>query len=259
LDANLRRGRLARRACACHTAAVSLEPILLIGAFLAAVLSGATGFGGALLLLPLLTHVLGPALAVPLLTVSQLLGNLARAGLGWREIRWRPVGLFLITSVPAAALGALSFVALPKGAATRVLAAGILAFLALRWLSVKALRPSRSLLLGGGAVVGALSGLIGTAGPFGAAVFLSLELPPQAYVASEAVTAAAMHGVKSVVYGSALDPGPSFWPLAAALGLATIAGTWVGRRVISHAPPRPFAIVVSLLLAGVAVEMLVAG
>ena len=54
----------------------------------------------------------------------------------------------------------------------------------------------------GGGIVGLLSGLVGSAGPLGAAIFLSLGLPPVAYVASEAVTAFVMHGVKIIVISS---------------------------------------------------------
>ena len=58
---------------------------LLIASWLAATISGAAGFGGALLLLPVLTYTVGAKAAVPIL--AQLLGNVSRAGLGWREIR----------------------------------------------------------------------------------------------------------------------------------------------------------------------------
>jgi uncharacterized protein len=88
--------------------------LLFVGAILAAAISGAAGFGGALLLLPLLTHTVGATLAVPLLTVAQLIGNVSRALLGWRQIRWSPVVLFCLGAVPCSALGSLSFVVLPK-------------------------------------------------------------------------------------------------------------------------------------------------
>jgi uncharacterized protein len=62
--------------------------------WLAATISGAAGFGGALLLLPILTITVGVKASVPILTVAQLLGNASRAGFGWREIRWRPALVF---------------------------------------------------------------------------------------------------------------------------------------------------------------------
>ena len=54
--------------------------------------------------------------------------------------------------------------------------------------------------LAGGAVTSFLSGVAGSAGPLGAAFFLGLDLPAVAYVASEAVTASAMHVTKIMVY-----------------------------------------------------------
>ena len=52
-----------------------------------------------------------------------------------------------------------------------------------------------------GPVVGFLSALAGSAGPLGAAIFLGLNLPARAYVASEAVTAVFLHLTKSITYG----------------------------------------------------------
>ena len=83
--------------------------------------SGAAGFGGALLLLPVLTLTVGAKAAVPILTVAQLLGNLSRAGFGWREIRWRPALLFSAGAVPASVLGSRLFVALPSGLILRLI------------------------------------------------------------------------------------------------------------------------------------------
>ena len=48
------------------------------------------------------------------------------------------------------------------------------------------------------------------AGPLGAAVFLSLKLPPQAYVASEAVSAVLIHLTKSLAYGAQVSIGQTW-------------------------------------------------
>ncbi|WP_267396434.1 MULTISPECIES: sulfite exporter TauE/SafE family protein [unclassified Sphingomonas] len=231
---------------------------LLAGSFVAAVVSGSAGFGGALLLLPLLTHVVGVTSAVPLLTIAQLVGNLSRVAFGWRAIRWRPVLLFLAPALPAAALGAWWFTALPKGLMVRGLGVAILIFVVLK-LRGLTFTPSPRLLLIGGAVVGLLSGLVGSAGLLGAAVFLSLNLPPLAYVASEATTAVAMHMVKWIVYESAISLDADFWPLAAGMSAAMIAGTWVGKRVIERLPAHRFQMLVAALLAVTAVQMIVTG
>lgn len=233
--------------------------ILLIGAFIAAAISGAAGFGGALLLLPLLTRVVGVEAAVPLLTLAQLIGNLSRVSFNFAAIQWQPVGLFLIGAIPAAVLGALSFVTLPDDLAVRAIGAALLGFALLKMTGVLKFQPSRALLIAGGALTGFLSGLIGSAGPLGAAIFLSLNLPPMAYIASEAVTAVAMHGVKLAVYGTRLSLDPQFWPLALALGVAMILGTWASKRITEKLSPDRFGLVAGVVLAAVAVQMIVTG
>jgi uncharacterized membrane protein YfcA len=85
-----------------------------------ATVSGAAGFGGALLLLPILTITVGVKASVPILTVAQLLGNLSRAGFGWHEIRWRPALIFSAGAVPASVVGSRPFVDLPSGVLLRV-------------------------------------------------------------------------------------------------------------------------------------------
>lgn len=233
--------------------------MLFAGAFLAAAVSGSAGFGGALLLLPLLTVYIGAREAVPLLTVAQLIGNVSRAGFGFSRIEWRLVGLFLLGAVPLSVVGALSFVSLPADAITRGIGVAVLAFAAFKYFGVLEFRASARLLVLGGGMTGLLSGLIGSAGPLGAAVFLSLGLPPVAYVASEAVTALSMHAVKSVVYGTMLSLRSEFWVLGGLLGVAMVAGTWVANRYIKKAHTAGFERYVLLLLAVVGVYLIVVG
>jgi uncharacterized protein len=233
--------------------------LLFFAAFVAAATSGAAGFGGALLLLPLLVATVGSEQAVPLLTLAQLVGNLSRVGLGFAQIRWRPVGLFLCGAIPCSLLGAASFVRFPSAVIVRCIGAAILLFLILRHLGRLRITPGPGWLVIGGGVTGFLSGLVGSAGPLGAAIFLALGLPPVAYIASEATTALAMHGAKSVLYLQSLSFEPGFWWLAAGMSLAMLLGTWAAKRIIEHLPRERFQGYVSLLLAMLAVYMLIHG
>jgi uncharacterized membrane protein YfcA len=233
--------------------------LLFLAAFAAAAVSGAAGFGGALLLLPLLVATVGVAHAVPLLTIAQFIGNLSRASFGFTQIHWQPVGLFLLAAVPFSILGALSFVQLPKELVTRAIGAAILVFVALKYFGLLKIKGGSALLVGGGGVVGFLSGLVGSAGPLGAAIFLSLGLPPVAYIASEATTALAMHGVKTVVYQHYISLDREFWFLAVVMGVAMILGTWSAKRVIERMPRETFQRFVAILLVAIAGYMVVHG
>lgn len=90
--------------------------LLFATSWLAATVSGVAGFGGALLLLPVLTNLVGVKAAVPILTIAQLWGNALRVWFGRTEIRWRPVLYFIVTAIPFSIVGGMLFVDLPKQA-----------------------------------------------------------------------------------------------------------------------------------------------
>ncbi len=230
--------------------------ILLFCGWLAATVSGAAGFGGALLLLPVLTLAVGAKSAVPILTVAQLLGNLSRAGFGRRKIRWRPALLFSAGAIPAGVIGARLFVDLPSAFILRVIGCFLLIVVALRHTRLGKRRIPEGLLAPAGACVGVLSAIAGSAGPLGAAVFLSLQLPAQAYVASEAVTAVLMHLTKSVVYGRYAALGLGDLLRGIALGGSLVLGSWTGRKLIGRMPERGFSLLVEALLVVSAVALI---
>jgi uncharacterized membrane protein YfcA len=221
---------------------------VLLGGWLAATVSGVAGFGGALLLLPLLSFTVGGKTAVPILTVAQLLGNLSRAGFGWRDIRWRPALIFGAGAVPASLLGSRLFVELPTAFLLRWIGVFLFVVIALRHTSFGERRFSKWMLAPAGAGVGFLSAVAGSAGPLGAAVFLSLNLPPLSYVATEAVSAVLMHLTKTLTYGGyAMMTGMDFLS-GLALGTAMMLGSWTGRKLNERLPERGFALLVEALL-----------
>lgn len=232
---------------------------LLAGSYLAALLSGAAGFGGSLLLLPVASACVGAQAAVPVLTIAQIMGNVARMSTGWRQIRWREVGLFSATALPLAALGAFGFTLLPKEAVTRCVG-GALVILVIAKLAVgRELPRGKGTLLVGGALTGGLSGLCGSGGPIGAAVFLSLDLAPVAYIASEAATATAMHLLKTVIYSSLAGLDAAAVLTGAAMGVCMVAGTYSARRIIGRIEKGRFQRYVAVLLAAMGVYMLLTG
>lgn len=233
--------------------------LLLIFGWLAATISGAAGFGGALLLLPILTFTVGGKAAVPILTVAQLLGNLSRAGFGWREIRWKPALVFSAGAIPASVVGSRIFVVLPPSIVLRVVGVFLLFVVLLRHTRFGKRTISERLLAPAGSVVGLLSGIAGSAGPLGAAVFLSLKLPPQAYVASEAVTAVLMHVTKCVTYGRYAGLTARELLQGLVLGGSLVAGSWTGRKLIDRIPEKGFSLLVESLLVISAVLFLLGG
>lgn len=237
---------------------MSFDLVLFVGAFTAAAISGAAGFGGALLLLPLLVHSVGESQAVPLLTVAQFVGNLSRAGFGFSLIQWRPVSVFLLGALPLSVLGALSFVNLPKPLVVRAVGFALVAFAVLKAFDLVRVKAGLATLLIGGGVVGFLSGLVGSAGPLGAAIFLSLGLLPASYVASEAVTALAMHGVKTVVYSRYVPLDVPFWMQATYVSAAMVLGTWAAKQMLTKVSAPSFNRFVAAMVGFIGLYMIIA-
>lgn len=232
--------------------------ILILASFVAAFISGSAGFGGALLLLPIVTACVGVELAVPVLTLAQLIGNLSRMAFGFKEIEWKSVGWFCLTAIPLSALGAFSFTTLPAELAARVIGVALIAFVIFT-LKKKGFKAGKKTLLLGGGITGLLSGIAGSAGPIGAAVFLSLGLPPVAYIASEATTATAMHIMKTVIYNSVAEVSLQAIVLGLIMGATMIAGTYCANRFIKKIEKKRFQKYVAVLLLAIGVYMLVFG
>lgn len=233
--------------------------LLFIGSFVAAFISGAAGFGGALLLLPVLSWTIGPAMAVPVLTLAQLIGNLSRVYFGFKEISWKPVLIFIATAIPLSIIGALSFVSLPKDVVMRLVGLFVLIFALLKFFKILKFQPGNKTLVLGGGLTGLLSGLVGSGGPIGAAVFLSLNLSPLGYIASEAVTASAMHIVKTIVYQKYLDIGLTEMIIAMLMGVFMILGTIAGKKLIEKMDKDKFTTFVTILLAVIGIIMMITG
>ena len=233
--------------------------VLILASFLAALISGAAGFGGALLLLPVITYYIGAEAAVPVITLAQLIGNLARMASGFRQIKWSAVGWFCLTALPLSALGAFGFTVLPKDIVTRCIGGALILLVVFKMCKLFELKGNRAALLVGGAVTGGLSGLAGSGGPIGAAVFLSLGLSPVAYIASEAATAVAMHALKTVVYSKLASLTIETLLLGLAMGAAMVAGTFAANRFIRRMEKGTFQTFVAVLLCVVGLYMLIFG
>lgn len=223
---------------------------LLAAALGAGVIGGIAGFGSALLLMPICASAFGAAKTVPILTVAMLLGNLSRTALFWRETNWQVVGRYLLGAVPATVLGALLFVSLDTGLLQRLLGVLILVSIpARRWFLRHGVQTRLAHFVPLGGVMGFLSGLVGTVGPINAPFFLSFGLVKGAYLSTESLGAATIHLTKCAVYGrfAALDYDSI--RIGFLLGLALVAGAWIGKQVVTRIDAASFIKIVEALLA----------
>src|SRR5262245_352768 len=88
--------------------------VLLVGALLGSLIGGVAGSGTGIIMLPLVAWVLGLRAAVPVLTVTMSIGNLARIWWSRGEVDRAVVLRFALGAVPATALGTAIYVGAPS-------------------------------------------------------------------------------------------------------------------------------------------------
>lgn len=230
---------------------MTVELIILFAvSFLAATVSGAAGFGGALVLLPILTNIVGIEAAVPILTIGQIFGNASRIWFGRHELNWKPIIFFLLTAIPLSVLGSYLFTEIDSNKIKTGIGVFLILLVIYRRSKIRntvTIASDRGMLIGGG-LTGFLSGLAGSAGPLGAAFFLGLNLPATAYIASEAFTALAMHLTKTVVYSKYALIGKTELYYGLFIGMAMILGSWTGKKIIEKLERKNFILLVEILL-----------
>ena len=215
-------------------------------AFLLAVLSAVAGFGGGVLLLPVFTVLFGLRVAVPMLTRTQVSSNVFRVWFNRRELHRRLIGWFAVGAVPLAVAGGLLLAHASIGSLKRLLGGFLIAVVVWRRLHPHPRRPAdRSF-----AVVGAASGfgsaLLGSVGPLTAPFFLAYGLTRAAYIGTEAASAVTMHLSKIAAYGAGdLLTGRALL-FGVALTPATLAGAWVGKKIVGRISDRVFVLLVEI-------------
>ncbi len=222
--------------------------LLFVISFLAATISGAAGFGGALVLLPVLTNIVGIKAAIPILTIGQIFGNASRVWFGRHELKWQPIIFFLLTAIPLTILGSYLFTDIDSNKIKIGIGIFLILLVIYRRTKIKKIALGNKGMLFGGGLTGFLSGLAGSAGPLGAAFFLGLNLTASAYVASEAFTALTMHLTKTVIYNKYALIGKTELYYGLFIGLAMILGSWTGKKIIEKLSRGKFILLVEILL-----------
>jgi uncharacterized protein len=228
--------------------------VLAVG-LVAGTIGGVVGFGGSLLLLPVLVIAFGPLDAVPIMGVAALLANFSRVVVWWRAVDWRAVAVYAVTGVPAVALGARTFLSLDAKAIEALIGVFFLAMIPVRrWLLARDLKIGLAGLAVAGGGIGFLTGMVASTGPINTPFFLAYGLAKGAFIGTEAMGSLAVYLSKATVFQRF---GALPWSVVSnglIVGAAMMTGTWGAKKIVETIDMRHFrlAIDVMMLLSGIA-------
>jgi uncharacterized membrane protein YfcA len=231
--------------------------LLFLLALVAGVLGGVVGTGSSLVLLPILVVLYGPRVAVPIMGIAAVLGNIGRVIAWWREIRWRPVLAYSIPGIPAAALGAHTLLSIPPTVIDVCLAAFFLGMIPLR----RVIRRKRLALrlwhlVIAGAVIGFLTGLVLSTGPLSVPVFTGYGLSGGAFLGTEAASAVLLYAAKLTAFASVGALLSTVILRGVGIGVALMIGSILARRIVQRIPQRTYELLIDAVLVVGAIGMI---
>lgn len=223
--------------------------ILALAAVVAAAVAAVAGFGGAVLLLPILVWTFGVRDAVPILTLAQLVGNGSRVWFNRRDIDRRVVGWYTLGAVPLALIGGALFAATPLGWLTRgvgIFLIGVVAYR--RIIGGRYPKLSARGFVGVGAGASLLSALVGSTGPVTAPFFLAYGLIKATYIGTEAAATVITHIFKLVAYGSTSLLSARVLVAGLLIAPCMFVGSWLGKRILDRLSERAFVVVIEAIM-----------
>lgn len=191
----------------------------------AAATQAASGFGFALLAVPLLTLTHDVRTAVVGAGVAGVLLNVESVRRDHRHVRWRTVAALLVTAVIGMPFGLVLLRSLDERTLTIVVAVTVLGCTYLVWRQ-PVLSGGRAVVAAGGLAAGVLSTATGTNGPPLVAVLSGLDLDPCEFRASLAAYFSATGVLGVLAFGLAGQLTRPAW-LIGAVGMTAVPFGWL--------------------------------
>jgi uncharacterized membrane protein YfcA len=204
--------------------------IIAVSAFIAGICSGMTGFGGGLLLPPILAPLLGVQNVMPVLSVSMLLTNAHRFSLYWRHLNRRLTLVVLAAMIPAVMLGSAIYLNLPHDAIAIVLGGFMLLSLPIgRFFARREIRLQPPALAGFSAVFGVIAGTTSGSGVMMVPLLLGAGLVGTSFLATDAAISITVNLTRALMIGRVEGFHAEIIWAAVAIGLCTVPGNYVAR------------------------------
>ncbi|MBK8159095.1 MAG: sulfite exporter TauE/SafE family protein [Rhodospirillaceae bacterium] len=223
--------------------------IAALAAFVAGTCSGMTGFGGGLLLPPILAPILGVQNVVPVLSIAMLITNLHRFWLYRRYLDRTLTLAVLATMIPAVIIGMTIYLSLQHDTIALVLGTFLIASIPLgRFLARRRMQLGRLGLSVAGGCVGVVSGTTPGAGMLMIPVLLGAGLAGPAFLATDASISISVNFTKAIVFGGLGNLTLGLLATAVLIGLCTVPGNYLARWILQRTSLRLHARIMEVIV-----------
>lgn len=221
-------------------------------------ISGVVGTGSSIILLPILAYIFGAKLAVPIMAIASIMGNVSRVVIWRKELNYKAFCLFASLGIPCTILGAKTLWMISPKLSSLFIGLFFLLLIPLRhWAKKNHYQLKNWHMVIAGGILGYLTGVVFSTGPLLLPVFSSYGLSKGALLATEAATSFAMYLSKSFTFGAlgVLD----FKILISGIlvGLTLIIGNYIGKVFVLKMSERTFNLMLDAMLLLAACSMLI--
>lgn len=209
--------------------------IIALAALIAGTCSGMTGFGGGLLLPPVLAPIIGVENVVPVLSFGMLITNAHRFWLYRQHANLKLIGAVLVAMVPCVVIGTSIYLDLTPDTISIVLGSFLLLSIPVgRILARRQLRLGPLGLAAAGGGFGVLSGATPGAGMLMVPVLLGAGLAGPAFLATDASISIAGNLTKAVIFNHLGGLPLGLMALGLVIGLSTVPGNYAARWILGR-------------------------
>lgn len=236
------------------------DVLFLLAAFFSEMIGTMAGFGSSTIFLPISLFFVDFKTAIILVAIFHLFGNIGRITFFKHGLDKKLVFLFGVPSVLLGLLGAMLVGMLPQPVLKMILGVFLIAisasFLARPKMSIP---TNNKITIAGGSISGFITGIVGTGGALRATFLTGFGLEKTKYIATAATIALATDITRIPVYASQGFLSEEFYYYIPILFVMALAGSFVGKKIISKINQEKFKKIVLIAIILVSIKFVVDG
>ncbi|WP_336168279.1 sulfite exporter TauE/SafE family protein [Acinetobacter sp. 161(2023)] len=232
---------------------------LAIIGVLSGVISGVVGTGSSIILLPILAYIFGPKLAVPIMAIASIMGNISRVIMWRNELNIKAFLLFISLGIPATVLGANTLWVMSPMLSNLCIGLFFLCLIPIRHYTKRHnFKFSSWQMVIAGGILGYITGIVFSTGPLLLPIFNGFGLTKGALLATEAAASFGIYLTKSLTFGALGVLQQNILIAGVAVGTSLIIGNYIGKTFVIKMSERTFNLLLDCMLMVAGLSMIFA-